>query len=280
MIILIYNFSYFWIDYFWCIMQYIVFDIETSPLPFDSFSESQQEYLLRYAKDDEEVERKKAEMGLSPLTAQVVCIGMARISWDNSSGKYKSESKIVLCSSPTDEETIQSDEMNLFEKSKGRKYKVYKQENTNYYLSDEKWVINEFWSKLAKYPDATLISFNGRNFDAPFLMLRSALLGVRPSRNLMEGTRFNYSRHVDLLDELTFYNGSSYGATRRFNFDFYARAFGLTSPKAEGIDGSKVSEYFHSGKIYSIAKYCMRDVAATFELFKIWNKYLNFGKNG
>jgi len=24
----------------------------------------------------------------------------------------------------------------------------------------------------------------------------------------------------------------------------------------------------------------MRDVAATFELFKIWNKYLNFGKNG
>ncbi len=261
-------------------MQYIVFDIETSSLPFDSFSESQQEYLLRYAKDDEEVERKKAEMGLSPLTAQVVCIGMVRISSEAAASEFKTESRIALCSHPTNDKPIESGEINLFVQSDKGNFKVYEHDETVFFLSEEKWVVEKFWSVLSKYRDATLISFNGRNFDAPFLMLRSALLGLRPSRNLMDGTRFNYSRHVDLLDELTFYNGSPYGATRRFNFDFYARAFGLVSPKAEGIDGSKVSEYFRSGKIYSIAKYCMRDVAATFELFKIWNEYLNFGKNG
>ena len=92
----------------------------------------------------------------------------------------------------------------------------------------------------------------------------------------MEGTRYNYAKHIDLLDELTYFNASSYAATRRFNFDFYSRAFGIPSPKGEAIDGSKVPDYFNEGKIYSIAKYCMRDVIATYELFKVWNKYLNF----
>ncbi len=107
-------------------------------------------------------------------------------------------------------------------------------------------------------------------------MHRSAIYHLRPTRNLMEGTKFNYSKHIDLLDELTFYSPSSSGPTRRFNFDFYARAFGIVSPKAEGVDGSKVSDYFAQGKIIEIAEYCLRDVVATIELFEFWNKYLNF----
>ncbi|MFW6232764.1 MAG: hypothetical protein ACOC4D_01870 [Bacteroidota bacterium] len=56
--------------------QYLIFDIETSPIDWKSLSESQQEYLLRYAKTDEEIEKKKFEMALSPMTAEVVCIGL------------------------------------------------------------------------------------------------------------------------------------------------------------------------------------------------------------
>jgi predicted PolB exonuclease-like 3'-5' exonuclease len=82
--------------------------------------------------------------------------------------------------------------------------------------------------------------------------------------------------HIDLIDELTFYNPTYYGATKRFNFDFYARAFGLDSPKSEGIDGSKVKEYYNEGKVLEIAEYCLRDVSTTWELFLIWNKYLRF----
>ena len=92
----------------------------------------------------------------------------------------------------------------------------------------------------------------------------------------MTGTRFNYPLHTDLIDELTFYSVSAYGATRRFNFDFFARAYGIHSPKADGIDGSKVPEFFHNGKILEIAQYCLRDVKATWDLFKIWNEYLRF----
>jgi len=48
-------------------MQFLTFDIETVPLPWESFSESQQEYLIRGAKTEEEIQKKKDEMGLSPM---------------------------------------------------------------------------------------------------------------------------------------------------------------------------------------------------------------------
>jgi hypothetical protein len=92
----------------------------------------------------------------------------------------------------------------------------------------------------------------------------------------MSGTKFNYGYHTDLIDELTFYTPSSYGATKRFNFDFYTRAFGLVSPKSDGIDGSKVKDYFIEGKKNEIAEYCLRDVVATWELFLIWKERLKF----
>jgi len=127
-----------------------------------------------------------------------------------------------------------------------------------------------------KYP--TLITFNGRVFDIPFIMLRSAVYKIRPAFNLMAGTKFNYPKHIDLIDELTYYSPSQYGATKKFNFDFYAHSFGITSPKAQGIDGSKVSEFFAEGRIKEISEYCMRDVVATWELFLFWNEYLNFSR--
>ncbi len=55
---------------------YLVFDIETIPLPWETFSESQQEYLLRYAESEADIEKKKSELALTPLTAQVICLGL------------------------------------------------------------------------------------------------------------------------------------------------------------------------------------------------------------
>jgi len=108
-----------------------------------------------------------------------------------------------------------------------------------------------------------MITFNGRNFDAPFVMLRSAIHKIKPPLNLMSGTKFNYFGHIDLIDELSFYSTGSMGATKKFNFDFYTQAFGITSPKEQGVDGSLVPEFFKKGQIKEIAEYCMRDVNAT-----------------
>ncbi len=241
--------------------EYLVFDIETVPMPWDDFSESQQEFILRRAGTDEEKEQKLREMALSPMTAKVICIGLQHIlqidedEWDTKN-----------CKAFSVDESLGGDEVKNITLESGSECQ----------LSSEKRLLEDFWKILNKYANASLVSFNGRNFDNPFLMLRSALLKIRPSRNIMSGTKFNYNKHIDLIDELSFFNTSQYSAARRFNFDFYTRAFGITSPKSEGIDGSKVAEFFEAGKIADISEYCLRDVRATWDLFLIWRKYLRF----
>ncbi len=76
----------------------IVFDIETSGYDFESLSESQQEYLLRYAEmesDEETRTQKKDEairyLSLYPFTAKVVSIAMLNTQTENSLVLYESE---------------------------------------------------------------------------------------------------------------------------------------------------------------------------------------------
>jgi 3'-5' exonuclease len=240
---------------------YLVFDIETAPLPFEGFSESQQEYLLRGANTEEEKAKKMFEMALSPMTSQVVCIGLQLMQGDGTDNWELIKKAAFSCRKDSPDDAYEN---------------VLLGDGSICHISSERKVIEDFWKILAKYNHPTLISFNGRNFDAPFLMLRSALLKVKPSKNLMSGTKFNYPSHYDLIDELCFFNPSSYGATRRYNFDFYTRAFGITSPKSEGVDGSMVGTMYNEGKVAEIAEYCLRDVNATWELFLIWRNYLKF----
>ena len=47
--------------------------------------------------------------------------------------------------------------------------------NVYYKGLSEKEMLESFW-RVAKYVDQ-FITFNGRNFDVPFLMMRSAMLG-------------------------------------------------------------------------------------------------------
>jgi len=245
-------------------VNFLAFDIETIPMQWDEFSESQQEYILRRQETDEEKEKRKSEMALTPMTAQCVCIGLQLMAPDpDSEGGYKMIKRAALSVdnsfSDDDQETVilpTGDEC---------------------FLYNEKKMFEAFWKILAKYDPCHLISFNGRNFDVPFVMLRSALLGMRPGKNLMQGTKFNYMLHTDLIDELSFFSPSyTYGATKKFNFDFYTRAFGIPSPKGGGIDGSKVAEFFAAGKINDISEYCLRDVKATWELFCKWRDLLKF----
>ncbi len=240
--------------------KFLIFDIETVPLPFERLSESQQEYLLRRTNTTEEKEKRLNEMALMPYTSQVVCIGIQLMS--GVYNEFSTEKKVALA---VDNESKDS-EIKSITLSTGDECQI----------GNEKEVLKRFWKSFAKYENSILVTFNGRNFDAPYLMLRSALLRVKPTRNLMAGTKFNYQNHYDVLDELTYYMQSPSGPTKRLNFDFYAQSFGIKSPKSEGIDGSNVSDYFAQGRINEIAEYCLRDVSTTWELFLIWLNYLKF----
>jgi DNA polymerase elongation subunit (family B) len=241
--------------------KFFVFDIETAPMNWELLSESQQEYWLRNANSEEEIENRMFMRSLTPLTAQILCIGCMIVEKTDEGG-WNVLKKGVLAKNPDENQT------EIIEEIIDNDVKMQ--------LSTEKKVLEDFWKLLNYYRMPTLISFNGRNFDIPFVMLRSASHKIRPNFNLMAGTKFNYPNHIDLIDELTFFSPTQWGATKKFNFDFYAHSFGIVSPKAQGIDGSKVPTFFAEGKIREISEYCMRDVVATWELFLFWNEYLNF----
>lgn len=225
----------------------LICDIETVGFEFESLSESQQEYLLRYIEQEPELAKREALteeakrfLSLYPLTAKVVAIGLMNT---------ETEKVMVYYENDSDEDIIIEE--------KGIKYKPIIEKN----------MLQNFWQYVAK--TEKVITFNGRNFDIPFLMIRSAMLQIKPTKNLMK-YRYDTKEHVDLLDQLTFY-----GSTRKFNLDFYCHAFGIKSPKSKGITGMEVKELYKAGRIKEIAIYCSEDVKATYELYKIWNAYLN-----
>jgi 3'-5' exonuclease len=222
-------------------MSKIVLDIETIGFDFDSYEKKSQEYLLKYAENDAEKEEIKNKLALYPLTGEIVTIGMLN---------PETEKGYVLF------------------QNGGENQEKFEEDGMVFETGSEKELLEKFWDAVKTYNQ--VVTFNGRGFDVPYLMLRSALNKVKPSRNFM-GYRFDHKEHCDLLEQLTFY-----GATRKFNLDFYAKTFGIKSSKDEGIDGSMVGDLFKQKKYLEIAKYCVRDLKTTKELFEYWEKYLRF----
>ena len=88
-------------------------------------------------------------------------------------------------------------------------------------------------------------------------------------------SRFATEPHCDLAEQFTFYGVSGReGAARRFNLDFYCKAFGIDSPKAHGVTGMDVNTLLGEKRFREIAEYCLRDVRATVELYRIWKERL------
>jgi len=127
---------------------------------------------------------------------------------------------------------------------------------------DEGAMLADFAEFMAKW-EPTLVTWNGRGFDLPVLMLRSLRYGVSvPWYYRKSGYRYRYStdRHVDLCDLL-----ADHGAARMTSLHGAARLIGL--PGKEGIDGSQVEALFRTGQMEVLRGYCLSDVAQTAFLF-------------
>jgi 3'-5' exonuclease len=235
-------------------MARLVFDIETTALPLDGFDATQSEYLFREAENLPEPaqrEARRAEIqrffSLWPLTGQVVCIAMANVD--------SFRSKVLYLTG--------------HEKQEGEAVAAVEFMS----CANEAELLTEFWETVPRYE--SIVTFNGRGFDIPFLYLRSALLNVPISRKDWLGYRFQTEPHCDLLEQLTFYSVSGRdGAARRFNLDFYCKAFGIPSPKSQGITGMDVGRLMAEGRGREVAEYCLGDVQATVKLYKIWKERL------
>jgi DNA polymerase III epsilon subunit-like protein len=235
--------------------QKVVFDIETIGESFDSLDHATQEQLTRWIRresvDDEEykiaLEDMKNGLGFSPLTGEIVAIGLLDY--------YKNEG-VVYFQAP------------------GEKNKEFFENGITFKQFGEKEMLQKFWDGARQYH--CFITFNGRGFDVPFLVVRSAIHGIRPTKDLMRG-RYLYQHnadaiHIDLQDQLTFY-----GAVRRKgSLHLWSRAFGIESPKVSGITGDDVGRLFKEKRFLDIAKYNVGDLRATRDLYTKWDQYLNF----
>lgn len=234
-------------------MPALIFDIETVGENYDALDDSTKDILTRWIEKEAENEKEykvqleelKQGLGFSPLTGEVVAIGVM---------DYDTKKGAVYYQAPGVDSTVTEE--------KGIQFKPMA----------EKAMLEQFWKTALSYKE--FVTFNGRGFDVPFLMIRSAIHGIRPTRDLMEG-RYLYQQrsavHIDLFDQLTFYGSMK----KKGGLHLWSRAFGIPSPKAGGVTGDDVSALYREKKFLEIAKYNVGDLVATRELYDKWKTYLN-----
>ncbi len=171
-------------------MARLVFDIETNAFPVEQFDAVQQEYLFRDAAglaDPAAQEARRGEiarmLSLWPMTAQVVCIAMLNADSGRGKALFQAEDAEETGDGPAAVEFVP--------------------------CADETELLTEFWEVAVRYD--SIVTFNGRGFDVPFIYMRSALLNVPITRKDWLGYRFAVEPHCDLLEQLNVLRGERAG---------------------------------------------------------------------
>jgi hypothetical protein len=215
-------------------MATIAFDIEVAGFPWGEVDEITRGYLLNRA-GPEARDDVPESTGLHPGLGKVIAIGMWHVE--------KQRGLVLLEGASTLEE-----------------YDWEKVPHSKIFRGSETELLRKFWEIVGK-KRPRLVSYNGRGYDGPILMIRSAQLGLAPSVQLVP-YRYDLSEHCDLFDVLGFQGGRR----ENYSLDYWCRRFDIESPKGS-IDGSQVARAYRDGRIEDIGEYCLRDVRATAELY-------------
>lgn len=138
--------------------------------------------------------------------------------------------------------------------------------------ANEKELISDFLKFLDSH-NPKLISFNGRSFDMPLLMIRALKYNLtckayfevenrELNKNKWENYRSRYSDrfHIDLMDSL-----SEFGAVRGLKLDHLCTMSGL--PGKYDVSGDQVMELYFNEELQKIKEYCESDVLNTYWLY-------------
>ena len=230
-------------------MKKLVIDIETVGIPWEELDAYVREYLIKALSDGDAEETRRAG-GLSPFRGKIVAIGVINIEDGRSCALYEVPNQTDV--------------------------RIEKSGTRTYISGTEKQILEKFWDWFD--PDSRFITFNGRQFDGPFIMIRSAINSVIPKRDLV-GYRYQMHPNCDLREALNFF-GTTNSRQFKFNLDLACKVFGIATSKSEGVDGRSVETWYRAGRHRDIADYCLEDVRATMELYeKIAPTLLMFNKD-
>jgi hypothetical protein len=131
------------------------------------------------------------------------------------------------------------------------------------YEQDEKRALQDFVDFMKDFdPDCDeLVGHNIIGFDLPFVFQRCLAHGikVRPFVNLAD---YNVRGVFDTMHRWWL------GARRHVSLDDLAWALGIESSKTSDVEGSKVFDLYHAGKLDLIREYNLNDVRVTRKVYE------------
>lgn len=113
-------------------------------------------------------------------------------------------------------------------------------------------------------PSVRWIGHNLVGFDLPFMRKRCVVNGICPPTSL----RLAMSARpwdANVADTMLMWDSER---DKRIGLDLLCKVLGIQSPKADGIDGSKVAGLFSAGEYGRLGEYCSADVIATRACFR------------
>jgi 3'-5' exonuclease len=132
---------------------------------------------------------------------------------------------------------------------------------------NEQSLLDKFAETITRLERPCVVTWNGRGYDLPVLMLRSLRYGIaHPWYYQQRDARYRYSEdgHCDLKDAM-----SDFGACSKLGLDGMGKLIGCPG-KFGDVTGASVAEAFAQWRFDEITSYCIGDAVTTAFLFLRW----------
>jgi len=130
------------------------------------------------------------------------------------------------------------------------------------YPKDEKELLTKFWNRINELKPELIVTFNGYNFDIPFIQIRSQINAVKPTMDInLNKWKSDSSNHYDCMQVLsanqTFLNVA---------LEISCQVFGIKVPE-QRITGESVPKLYIAGELDTIKEHCTQDIEMTEGLY-------------
>lgn len=130
------------------------------------------------------------------------------------------------------------------------------------FKGDEVGKLCDFWNVLSGVhgpPPDLIVGYNLINFDLPTILMRSMLLGIKPSRELPL-RKYSKEPIFDVMQELAYWNPENWKG-----LDWWAKRLGVGETIGSGAD---IYKLWKDGKQEEIDTHCRRDVELTRDIYE------------
>lgn len=224
----------------------IVIDIETVPIPLEEMTPWMQEYCMRefsgvpkttkdpakraiLMQDPEAMAKSIKSRSVSPYMNKIIAIGMivgVDSTIDYTTGNRRRMRKMAWCS------------------------------------LDERDLLMRFWHVINR-DGIDICTFNGKAFDIPTILNRTAFHKIKPKRILESALRRGLTYpHCDLAEFLAH---GAYGTY--LSLEFWSNYYGIRNSKSD-FNGSMVYGAIESGDYERVRRYVLEDCETLLELYK------------